>query len=78
MLLVHPDGLGSKATNEEINISFAPIPDYGGVAKAAAGGDLFAAKVEKTNELETVLKQAIETVQGGKSAVVDCKVTLGC
>src|SRR5690606_19534230 len=34
LLLVHPDGLGSKATNEEINISFEPSPDYAGIAKA--------------------------------------------
>ncbi|KAL2131729.1 hypothetical protein VTI74DRAFT_4660 [Chaetomium olivicolor] len=79
LLLVHPDGLGSKATNEEINISFdGPIPDYGGIAKAAAGGDLFTARVDKAADLEKVLKEAIEAVQGGQTAVVDCKVALGC
>ncbi|RYP23346.1 hypothetical protein DL766_007530 [Monosporascus sp. MC13-8B] len=78
MLLVHPDGLGSKATNEEINISFDPAPDYAGIAKAAAGGDLFAARVEKADQLEDTIRQAIEAVQGGQSAVLDCKVTLGC
>ncbi|KAK3368374.1 thiamine pyrophosphate enzyme, N-terminal TPP binding domain-containing protein [Podospora didyma] len=76
--LVHPNGLGSKATNEEINISFDPVPDYAGIAKAAAGGDLFAAKVEKAADLEDVLRRAIEAVQGGQTAVVDCKVALGC
>ncbi|KAI0379615.1 thiamine diphosphate-binding protein [Hypomontagnella monticulosa] len=78
MLLVHPDGLGSKATNEEINISFDPVPDYSGIAKAAAGGDLFAAKVDKAGDLERVIKDAIKAVEGGQSAVLDCKVTLGC
>ncbi|EMR72621.1 putative acetolactate synthase protein [Eutypa lata UCREL1] len=78
MLLVHPDGLGSTATNEEINISFDPVPDYAGIAKAACGGDLFAAKVDKTDHLESTLKEAIAAVQGGQSAVVDCKVTLNC
>lgn len=77
LLLVHPDGAGSKATNEEINISFDPVPDYSGIAKAAAGGDLFAAKVDKASELEGVLKKAIETVQGGQSAVLDVKVNFG-
>ncbi|KZL86912.1 thiamine pyrophosphate enzyme [Colletotrichum incanum] len=77
LLLVHPDGEGSKATNEEINISFDPAPDYSGIAKAAAGGDLFAARVDKMEELEGVLKKAIETVQGGKPAVLDIKVALG-
>ncbi|KAK3935193.1 thiamine pyrophosphate enzyme, N-terminal TPP binding domain-containing protein [Diplogelasinospora grovesii] len=78
LLLVHPDGLGSTATNEEINISFDPVPDYSGIAKAAAGGDLFAARVDKAADLEGVLKKAIEAVQGGQTAVLDCKVALGC
>ncbi|KAK3302722.1 thiamine diphosphate-binding protein [Chaetomium strumarium] len=78
LLLVHPDGLGSKATNEEINISFDPVPDYAGIAKAAAGGDLFAARVDKAADLEKVLKEAIEVVQGGQTAVLDCKVASGC
>lgn len=70
MLLVHPDGLGSKATNEEINISFDPVPDYSGIAKAAAGGKLFAARVEKADALEDTLKAAIEAIEGGLSAVI--------
>ncbi|RWA05939.1 hypothetical protein EKO27_g9170 [Xylaria grammica] len=70
MLLVHPEGLGSTATNEEINISFDPVPDFSGIAKAAAGGDLFAAKVEKADVLEATLKKAIEAVEGGQSAVI--------
>ncbi|KAI1373388.1 acetolactate synthase [Hypoxylon crocopeplum] len=78
MLLVHPDGMGSKATNEEINISFDPVPDYAGIAKAAAGGDLFAAKVDKAEDLERTIKEAIKAVEGGQSAVLDCKVTVGC
>lgn len=78
MLLVHPDGLGSKATNEEINISFDPVPDYGGIAKAAAAGDIWTAKVDQVSELDKVLKEAIATVQAGQTAVVDCKVVSGC
>ncbi|KAI0901601.1 acetolactate synthase [Annulohypoxylon nitens] len=77
MLLVHPNGLGSKATNEEINISFDPVPDYSGIAKAAAGGDLFAARVDKVADLERTIKEAVKAVQGGQSAVLDCKVNLG-
>jgi thiamine pyrophosphate-dependent acetolactate synthase large subunit-like protein len=78
LLLVHPDGLGSKATNEEINISFDPVPDYSGIAKAAAGGDLHTARVDKAADLGEVLKKAIEAVHGGQTAVLDCKVALGC
>jgi thiamine pyrophosphate-dependent acetolactate synthase large subunit-like protein len=78
LLLVHPDGLGSQATNEEINISFDPAPDYAGIAKAAAGGDVHTARVDKAADLEKVLREAIEAVQGGQTAVVDCKVAMGC
>ena len=77
MLLVHPDGLGSTASNEEINISFDPSPDYAGIAKAAAGGDLFAARVDQADQLEDTIRQAISAVQAGQSAVLDCKVSLG-
>lgn len=77
LLLVHPDGLGSKASNEDINIEFNPSPDYAGIAKAAAGGDLFAARVDNTADLDRVLKEAIAAVEGGQSAVVDCKVAMG-
>ena len=77
MLLVHPEGLGSTASNEEINISFDPSPDYAGIAKAAAGGDLFAARVDQAGQLEETIRQAIAAVQAGQSAVLDCKVSLG-
>lgn len=35
MLLVHPDGLGSKVNNRELNISLEPSPDFFGIARAA-------------------------------------------
>ncbi|CAI4217593.1 unnamed protein product [Parascedosporium putredinis] len=63
-LLVHPDGEASRATNEEINISFDPVPDYSGIAKAAAGGQLHAARVDKAEDLERVLAEAVKAVQG--------------
>lgn len=75
---MHPDGLGSKASNEEANISFDPTPDYSGIAKAAADGDVFAARVEQASELDGVLREAIARVQAGQTAVVDCKVVPGC
>jgi hypothetical protein len=77
LLLVHPDGSGSKVSNEEMNVSLEPASDFGGIAKAAAGGHLFAARVEKASELDEVLKEAISAVHGGRSAVVDCKVVPG-
>ena len=77
MLLVHPNGLGSKATNEELNISLAPSPDYSGIAKAAAGGNLFAEKVSNAEDLGDVLQRAVESVKCGTSAVIDAFVVLG-
>ncbi|SPO04569.1 related to BENZOYLFORMATE DECARBOXYLASE [Cephalotrichum gorgonifer] len=77
-LLVHPDGEASRATNEEINISFDPVPDFAGIAKAAAGGELHAARASNATELDAVLGEAIKIVEGGVSAVVDVKVVEGC
>ncbi|TVY23416.1 Benzoylformate decarboxylase, partial [Lachnellula hyalina] len=77
LLLVHPDGLGSKATNDELNIAIAG-PDFAGIAKAAAGGNLFAGKVDKASELQELLKKAVESVSNGTSAVVEAVVAPGC
>lgn len=71
MLLVHPDGEGSKVNNEELNISFAPTPDYSGIAKAAAGGEIWAGHASTAKELERLLPEAINSVLSGKTAVLD-------
>lgn len=71
LLLVHPDGVGSKATNEDLNISFAPSPDYAGIAKAAAGGNLWAEHATTVDELHALLPKAIESVKNGVGAVLD-------
>ncbi|KAG9230949.1 acetolactate synthase-like protein catalytic subunit [Amylocarpus encephaloides] len=77
LLLVHPDGLGSKVGNDELNIEIAG-PDYAGIAKAAAGGNCYAGKAETTDHLESVLKEAMESVKAGKTAVVEAVVAPGC
>ncbi|KAL9597550.1 MAG: hypothetical protein Q9219_005052 [cf. Caloplaca sp. 3 TL-2023] len=71
LLLVHPDGEGSKASNEDLNISFAPSPDYAGIAKAAAGGRLWAGTAGTVEELEERLREAVESVVSGTGAVLD-------
>jgi hypothetical protein len=71
LLLVHPDGLGSKASNEEINISFAPTPDYPGIAKAAAGGDIWTGYAATADDLERLLPEAVKSVLEGRTAVLD-------
>lgn len=69
--LVHPDGEGSKVNNEELNISFAPTPDYSGIAKAAAGGEIWAAHASTADDLAQLLPEAVQAVLGGRSAVLD-------
>ncbi|KAK6008875.1 hypothetical protein QM012_000778 [Aureobasidium pullulans] len=74
MLLVHPDGEGSKVSNEELNISFASTPDYAGIAKAAAGGRCWTAIANTATELEKALTAAVRAVKTGVSAVVDARL----
>ncbi|KAK8188058.1 thiamine pyrophosphate enzyme, N-terminal TPP binding domain-containing protein [Phyllosticta capitalensis] len=74
LLLVHPEGEGSKVDNEEINISFAPSPDYAGIARAASGGRIWAGRASRVGELETRLDEAVESVLGGTSAVLDAQL----
>lgn len=71
LLLVHPDGPASKVTNEELNISFAPSPDYAGIAKAAAGGRAWTGATARASELDALLQEAIKSVEGGTLAVLD-------
>jgi thiamine pyrophosphate-dependent acetolactate synthase large subunit-like protein len=74
LLLVHPNGLGSQATNEDINISFAPSPDYSGIAKAAAGGELWAGCASTVEELGKLLPEAVQSVLNGKGAVLEAQL----
>lgn len=68
---MHPDGEGSKVSNEELNISFAPTPDYSGIAKAASGGEFWAEHASTADELAKLLPEAIDSVLNGTSAVLD-------
>jgi acetolactate synthase-1/2/3 large subunit len=72
MLGVHPEGLGSKASAKDLNISFGPDnPDYGAIA-AAAGGAWFK-KVMKASELDAAMTEAINVVMKEKRcALLDC------
>lgn len=74
MLLVHPEGDGSRATNEDLNISFAPTPDYAGIAKAAAGGELWAGRASTVAELAQKLPEAIKSVLDGQAAVLEAQL----
>ncbi|KAK8217200.1 hypothetical protein M8818_001452 [Zalaria obscura] len=71
LLLVHPDGEGSKVSNEELNISFAPTPDYSGIARAASGGKCWAGHAGTVDELNKKLSEAVAAVKEGRCAVLD-------
>ncbi|RAO74218.1 uncharacterized protein BHQ10_010230 [Talaromyces amestolkiae] len=74
MELVHPDGLGSQVSNDELNIAFSPTPDYSGIAKAASNNTIYGVKVSEASNLRDVLREAIRQVQNGTTAVVDAVV----
>ena len=71
MLGVHPEGVGSKASAGDLNVSFGPdSPDYGGIAKAAGGA--WAGKITQREEITQVLTEAVKSVtQDRRSAVVE-------
>ncbi|PVI02834.1 thiamine diphosphate-binding protein [Periconia macrospinosa] len=74
MLLVHPDGPASRATREELNISFAPSPSYSEIARAASDGKIFAARVSDASQLQSALEEAVKSMEGNVSAVLDVNV----
>lgn len=73
----YPDGLTSSgATDDEINISSRPSPNYAALAEAAAGGG-----EEEGNETEGWMKgvrvktvgELKEALEGAKSRVLACE-----
>ena len=74
MQLVHPTGHGSRVSNEDLNISFAPTPDYSGIAKAASGQKAMAAVVQSVQDLQEILPRAVECVKGGTSAILEVRL----
>ncbi len=63
---VHPAGAASA--RDDFNVSLEPEADLPGVAAAAGGA--FAATVSDPAELPSVLKEALDAVHSGRSAVV--------
>ncbi|KAI4921825.1 hypothetical protein J4E90_000252 [Alternaria incomplexa] len=48
--LVYPDGLNAGATDDEMNISFRPSPNYAALAEAAAGSQSSKASTQDPNQ----------------------------
>jgi len=75
LLLVHPEGEGSKVDNKALNISFEPTPDFSGIAKAAAGGRCWTGVVRTIEELLRELPHAVKAVRDdGICAVMEVKL----
>ena len=69
---VNPEGPAQTATAEELNIGFGDLPpDYGAVAEAAGRGRIWKSRIDKISDVETVIKQAVDVVKGGRGAVID-------
>lgn len=61
--------------NEELNISFSPIPDYYTIAKGASGGKAWAERASTVEELVRLLPEAVKAVQSGVSALLDARLS---
>jgi acetolactate synthase-1/2/3 large subunit len=66
MLAVHPDGYAARA--EDLHVDFDPPPDYAGIAAAAGGA--YARKVQKVEEVEPAIAEALRAVQEEKRCAV--------
>lgn len=72
---VHPTGMAAGMTDEQLGIDLRKDgPDYCGIAKSAANGNLETWKVEKWEDLDEILPKAVEVVKGGKGALIDAVV----
>ncbi len=70
-LAVHPDGYASRAN--EIGVEFDPAPDHAAIAAAAGGA--FARKIDKPEDVEAAIIEALRAVREEKRcAVLDVRV----
>ncbi|KAI1364764.1 thiamine pyrophosphate enzyme [Xylaria arbuscula] len=83
--LVYPDGLNKTATDDEINVSFRPTPNYAALAEAAAGSEtswenvrdksgewMQGTRVQTVGELEAALRLArSRVVEFGKGMLIE-------
>ncbi len=65
-LAVHPDGYAARA--DDIGVDFEPAPDHGGIAAAAGGA--FARRVQRPEEVDGAIAEALNAVHVEKRAAV--------
>lgn len=66
--LVYPNGLNTSATDDEINISFRPTPNYAALAEAAAGSE-FGWENTAKNRMGWMKGMRVRTVESLKQAL---------
>lgn len=73
---MYPDGLNKGATDDELNISFEPSPNYSKLAEAAAAeaGWLKGMRGKTVKQMRAQLVEALEHVQSGRGAVVEALI----
>jgi acetolactate synthase-1/2/3 large subunit len=70
-LAVHPQGHASRAN--AIGVEFDPAPDYAAIAAAAGGA--FARKLDRPDDVEAAIAEAIKVVRDEKRcAVLDVRL----
>jgi acetolactate synthase-1/2/3 large subunit len=70
---VYPGGHASRASGQELGLSFAPAPDHAGIA--AASGGAWARTVTRPREVSAAIAEALEVVRKEqRCAVLDVKL----
>lgn len=70
-LAVHPSGYASEA--DDLDLSFSPAPDYGGIAAAAGGAATF--MIDADSDVDAVLRQAFAMLAQDRSVVVEARLS---
>lgn len=70
-LAVHPSGYASEAA--DLDLSFSPAPDYGGIAAASGGAITFV--IDAGCDVDAILRQAFEALKQGLSVVVEARLS---
>ncbi|EPQ54897.1 Thiamin diphosphate-binding protein [Gloeophyllum trabeum ATCC 11539] len=71
---VYPNGLGSGAHPDRLTVGFGPsLPDYSQIAVAASSGWVYGRKIERRDEIEEAIREAVRVVvEEKRCAVLDC------
>lgn len=76
---MYPDGLTKSASDDEINMSFRPTPDYAGLAEAAAGSEagwMKGVRVQTVGDLTEALQNgSSRVIKEGKGVFIDALIS---